>query len=215
MANPAMPAGGSILGTQEGDGGKVTWYIGLDDGLPRRLPYAMNQRDRYVRGLGREQRMYWVEDAGVYDISGTIVPVPGATNTIRSIPLPDKYTQLAQLCEMQNEDGSWRFPELREARARLYSGQRSAIPTTFPCACGLAFGNKDIFALHAQGCPKAATGAASPLAAPPPATARDDAPAAPVAKPRKPVTCKACGEKFDTLPEHNRHKRADHPRVRS
>lgn len=206
-----MPLG-EVIGSAQGNGSKVGWYIGEEDGLPRRLPTSATARDRYTRRRGRGQRLIWIEDAGEYDLSGTVVPVPGMTNIVRTVPLPDKYTQLNALCEERNPDGSPRFPELIEARRRLYSGDRSRVTKTFPCACGLTFSVEQVYRLHKEGC-TAATGASPPSPSSSPAQVPADD--APVAKPRTPVSCRACGEQFATLPEHNRHKAAAHPRKRS
>lgn len=209
----SMPVG-EVIGS-EGEGRLLGWYIGLDDGLPRRLPVHSYARERYVGWRGvRKQKMVFIEPAGTFDSSGTVIPVPGKSNMVRTVPLPDKYAHLDELCEERNPDGSYRLPELRDARLRLYSGIRSAVPQTFPCACGLKFGSQPIHALHVQICPSAATGASAPSPSSRAVAADSPAPGAPVAKTRKPVSCRACGELFDTLPEHNRHKRAAHPRER-
>ncbi len=206
MADVAMPVG-NLTGTQEGEGSLVGWYIGVQDGLPRRLPVEPRVRDRYTRGLGgRGQRMRWIEEAGIYDLAGTVERVPGTTNSVRNVPLQSKYEQLRDLAET--------IPELREAFVKQMAGTRSARPQVFACACGLEFTNADVFSIHQEGCPTAATGAASLAASSQAATATAPAgeSAAPVAKPPRPVTCKTCGDKFDSLPEHNRHKRAEHGR---
>lgn len=208
-----MPIDGQMTGSH-GDGARVGWFIGEQDGLPRRLPIDIGARDRYQRGVSRQQRLIWVEEAGSWDTEGQVIRMPG-TNMVRQIPLEDKYTQLNRLCDEANPDGSYRFPMLRDARLRLLSGTRSSIAVSATCGCGLTFTNAQFFALHQQVCSAvaAATGASAPSGGGtgmgPPAVA-----GAPVAKPPKPFTCRKCDPPivFPSQSECSAHQYATHRR---
>jgi hypothetical protein len=188
-----------------GDGSLVGWYVGAEDGLPRRLPVHAAARDRYVdtfqRGT-RTQQMIFIPDAGVYDTEGTVLPVPGKSGIVRQIPLPHKYEQLKELAAQTNPDGTPRHPLLKRGWELMLSTERTAKPVNLLCACGVTFGSRTIFDAHQGVCSAVGASVGPDVVPPPSASGVADAPA-------KSYSCD-CGETFPSGILKAQHVRKEH-----
>ena len=172
-----------------GKGGVLGWYLGEQDGRPRRLPVHPMQRDRYESGTGgHRQRLIFKRDWGTYSPDGDLRLLPDGRTAFT--PLEGKYEQLARLAQ--------HFPEAKAALALMYAPRPDEHEQVWTCACGMEFTRVFAIDIHKESCPKHQA-----QTAPPPAI---------VAKPAVPITCKTCGDTFEKPLELANHSRFKHPK---
>ena len=172
-----------------GKGGVLGWYVGEEDGRPRRLPVHPLQRDRYESASGgHRQRLIFKREWGTYSPDGDLRQLPDGRMVV--VPLEGKYEQLARIGE--------HFPEAKAALRLMYAPRPDEHEQVWTCACGSEFTRPFAIAIHKEAC-------AQYIAS--------QAPPAPVtAKPPVPITCRTCGETFEKPLELANHAKREHPK---